>query len=110
MRFFEWIYRWLAERLAPYLILYLQVGGHCGLCGKWVPDVIVERGWSWTLCDKCAKGGDCLETEKVKIFCHSCEGDGYVIEHEYLTNDEVRVKCPECDGAGWIWDEKIVRS
>jgi len=47
---------WLAERLAPYTMLYLQVGGHCGLCGKWVEHAIVEREWSWTLCEKCAKG------------------------------------------------------
>ena len=50
----ERIFEWLAEKLAPYLMLELQIGGHCGLCGKWVPDVIVERRWSWTICPKCA--------------------------------------------------------
>jgi len=44
---------WLAKRLAPYTMLYLQVGGHCGICGKWVSDVLVERSWSWTLCEVC---------------------------------------------------------
>jgi len=44
---------WLAKRLAPYMILELQVGGHCGICGKWVPNVLVERQWLWTLCEKC---------------------------------------------------------
>lgn len=46
----------LAKKLAPYSILYLQVGGHCGICGKWVSNVIVERVWAWTLCEECAKG------------------------------------------------------
>ena len=32
----------------------LQIGGHCGCCGKWVPDVIVNRHWAWALCKKCA--------------------------------------------------------
>lgn len=51
----ERFYMWLARMLAPYLILEIQIGGHCGLCGKWVPNVLVERDWSWTLCDECAK-------------------------------------------------------
>jgi hypothetical protein len=51
----ERLFEWIAKKTAPYLILELQIGGHCGLCGKWVPDVIVERRWAWTLCDKCAK-------------------------------------------------------
>jgi len=52
----ERIFDWLARKLAPYIILELQIGGHCGICGKWVPNVLVERRWSWTLCDKCAGG------------------------------------------------------
>lgn len=52
----ERLYEKLAEKLAAYLILELQIGGHCGCCGKWVPDALVERRWSWTLCEKCAKG------------------------------------------------------
>ena len=34
----------------------LQAGGHCGLCGKWVPYDILPRYWAITLCDKCKKG------------------------------------------------------
>lgn len=30
-------------------------GGHCGLCGKWVPDALVSRYWQWTVCRKCAE-------------------------------------------------------
>lgn len=51
----ERFYHWLARKLAYYLIVEMQVGGHCGLCGKWVPDVLVERHWAWTMCDKCAR-------------------------------------------------------
>jgi hypothetical protein len=32
----------------------LTVGGHCGCCGKWVGNAIVDKDWRWTLCDRCA--------------------------------------------------------
>ena len=25
-------------------------GGHCGLCGKWLPDAVVDARWRWTVC------------------------------------------------------------
>ena len=28
-------------------------GGHCGLCGVWMTDEKVEKGWEWSVCDKC---------------------------------------------------------
>lgn len=31
----------------------LAVGGHCGCCGRWVPDKIFEKAWPWGLCRKC---------------------------------------------------------
>jgi len=36
-------------------IRQLVVGGHCGLCGRWVDKAIVEKGWEWTVCNKCDK-------------------------------------------------------
>lgn len=36
----------------------LVVGGHCGLCGAWMPDAVVEEAWRWGMCDKCAKAKD----------------------------------------------------
>jgi hypothetical protein len=30
----------------------LQVGGHCGLCGSWMPNTITPKDWSWDVCDK----------------------------------------------------------
>lgn len=29
---------------------YFQVGGHCGLCGKWIPDAVVPKSWAITMC------------------------------------------------------------
>ena len=25
-------------------------GGHCGLCGKWLQDAIVDANWPWSIC------------------------------------------------------------
>ena len=33
----------------------LQVGGHCGCCGAWVPDKILPKYWAITLCEECLK-------------------------------------------------------
>lgn len=33
-----------------------QTGGHCGCCGKAMPDLVVEKYWPWGLCDKCKEG------------------------------------------------------
>ena len=33
------------------IISELQIGGHCGLCGAWMPDVIVLKDWAWDTCD-----------------------------------------------------------
>lgn len=44
-------YNW---RLAHgiYTINELQAGGHCGLCGAWMPNVVVPKDWPWDMCDK----------------------------------------------------------
>jgi len=33
----------------------LKVGGHCGLCGDWIPDQVFAKYWRWGICDKCIK-------------------------------------------------------
>lgn len=30
-----------------------QIGGTCGLCGKWVKKCIVEKNWSIVICEEC---------------------------------------------------------
>jgi len=34
-----------------YDISELQVGGHCGLCGKWIPNEIYPKYWAWGVCE-----------------------------------------------------------
>lgn len=51
-----WLRRWVKRRFWLYDIDDLQIGGHCGLCGRWVPDCIVEKGprfWAVTICRRC---------------------------------------------------------
>ena len=33
----------------------LAIGGHCGLCGKWVDDEICEKDWRVVLCEECCE-------------------------------------------------------
>jgi hypothetical protein len=44
--------------------------------------------------------------EKVKIFCHCCEGLGLVDEDGYPDHHVVKAICPECNGEGWVWTEQ----
>ena len=48
---------WIRNKIKGILLLYdigdLQIGGHCGCCGKQIPDEIFEKGWSWGLCKAC---------------------------------------------------------
>lgn len=46
--------RWLYKLLEGQIIDNLQIGGHCGCCGKWVPDVILPKIWAITLCERCS--------------------------------------------------------
>lgn len=39
--------------LGVYDLTDLRVGAHCGCCGKWIPEVIVEKNYSWGLCNDC---------------------------------------------------------
>ena len=50
----KWLIWAIRNRGYLYDIRQLTVGGHCGLCGAWIDKAIVERGWEWSMCDKCA--------------------------------------------------------
>lgn len=41
-----------------YTIEELQIGGHCGICGRWIFNEIFPTGWDWGLCDKCGINED----------------------------------------------------
>ena len=44
----------IKDRLGLYDIEDLQVGAHCGCCGRWVPGEIIEKCWPWAVCDTCS--------------------------------------------------------
>jgi hypothetical protein len=48
-----WIPRYIRRLIVQVALEELTIGGHCGCCGKWVPDHIVETDWPVTLCDGC---------------------------------------------------------
>jgi len=31
----------------------LTIGAHCGLCGLWLPNIIIDKLWRVDLCKKC---------------------------------------------------------
>ena len=49
----------IRKQIKKYFDLYdiddLIIGGHCGCCGKWVPDIIAPKLFPWGLCEKCQK-------------------------------------------------------
>jgi len=44
---------WIKEIFNLYDYSDLQIGGHCGICGRWIKDVIVQKSWAVTICDNC---------------------------------------------------------
>lgn len=52
-RIVSWIVYWICHHIA--------IGGHCGLCGKWVPNELLPAWWRVTICDDCAK---CVRQKK----------------------------------------------
>lgn len=52
----EWVKRKVRQKIAEIVTEEIQVGGHCGICGKWIPNELFERWWAWGICDKCRKG------------------------------------------------------
>ena len=51
----KFIRRWVKRKFNLYDIDDLQIGGHCGCCGIWISNVIVEKGNWWTLCNNCKR-------------------------------------------------------
>jgi len=49
----QWIRNLIKDRMNLYDISDLQIGGHCGCCGRWISDVIVSKEWSVSICDRC---------------------------------------------------------
>ena len=57
---------WLTKRIRAKLTNFVldvvfrevQVGGHCGCCGKWVSHHLTEVGYGVTLCDACVALGE----------------------------------------------------
>ena len=45
--FRKYVKRWFGL----YDIEDLTVGGHCGCCGRWLPNEIVDKFFKWSLCD-----------------------------------------------------------
>lgn len=53
------IKNWIVNKLEEYgfyRITNLAIGGHCGCCGTWIPNIIVPEDWRIALCEKCIKG------------------------------------------------------
>jgi len=50
----------IRTRVKKWFILYdledLQIGGHCGICGRWIEDEIMDKGYAWSLCENCMTG------------------------------------------------------
>ena len=44
---------WIKNHFDLYDMEDLEVGGHCGCCGAWMPKEIVPKWWGWSICDKC---------------------------------------------------------
>jgi hypothetical protein len=53
--FIDWIIKRLKNRYEFYWIEELQIGGHCGLCGKWVSNEILPKQYAITICKECSK-------------------------------------------------------
>jgi len=47
------IKRWIKAIFCLYDIDDLQCGGHCGCCGKWIPNEILAKEWAWGICEEC---------------------------------------------------------
>ena len=53
LKYLEWLRQKVKGILVVYDIKDLVVGGHCGCCGKWLPDEILPKENTWGLCDDC---------------------------------------------------------
>lgn len=51
----EWVRNKVKILFGLYDIDDLQIGGHCGFCGKWMSEEIFPKKCSWGLCQNCYK-------------------------------------------------------
>ena len=56
--------RRLKKWIVSIVVQELQVGGHCGLCGKWIEHVLVSQYWPWTVCKDCVECDIAEEVDK----------------------------------------------
>jgi DnaJ-class molecular chaperone len=42
------------------------------------------------------------QKESIKIFCHTCDGLGWITEKSYPSGKAVDVVCPECFGKKYV--------
>jgi DnaJ-class molecular chaperone len=48
------------------------------------------------------------KTEKHKIFCPKCKGNGFYRVPYHLTKEETHAQCDDCDRTGELWiDDKF---
>jgi hypothetical protein len=45
----------IKEWLIYFICDSIQIGGHCGICGKWIPNKLYPRFWAIGICDECLK-------------------------------------------------------
>ena len=45
----------IKEWIINFICTEIVIGGHCGLCGSWVSDILVPRFWPYTVCENCRK-------------------------------------------------------
>jgi len=58
---------WIKKIFGLYDIDDLVIGGHCGCCGKWIPDQIFDKWWAWGLCQHCIDPAYQADTHDRKI-------------------------------------------
>lgn len=57
---------WLRQKIVNVVLEEIEIGGHCGLCGAWVPDCLVWCVWPYTVCGKCAPPPDRVQLSWIK--------------------------------------------
>lgn len=76
------------------ILMICKLGGHCGICGAWIPNIVVEKYWAIGVCDNCRSGKINVKTYKggVEMFRHNevCENctfwqNGYCEENSSFT-------------------------
>lgn len=50
---FKLILRVVKDWIAEVVCETVAIGGHCGLCGKWIADCLVPTYWRVVVCQGC---------------------------------------------------------